>query len=82
VDRAEAVVAARTFWQQWRTLDEIPDRVIVDPLHVLKWFRYRLLNCQSRNGFDPDSPLANVSQCADELVVPSAMLSNQPLTKM
>jgi hypothetical protein len=45
-------------------------------------FRHRLLNCQPRNGFDPDSPLANVPQYADKFDFPSTTLSNRPLVKM
>jgi hypothetical protein len=55
---------------------------IIDPLHLLKRFRYRLLNCDVRNGFSSDSPLVNWSAYKGKLNVPKVVFRNRLFTKM
>jgi hypothetical protein len=84
VDRFVAsvdTIALSNEFNGWSKLQH-PTACVVDPLHVLKRFRYRLLNSHVRNGFDITSPVANLSEYKGRLNVPSIVFSNQGFTKM
>jgi hypothetical protein len=60
----------------------IQGAAIVDPLHILKRFRYRLLKTTLHNGFSVQDPIVNFSCYIKELNIPTVVFDDSGFTKM
>jgi hypothetical protein len=76
VEAVDDSLSTSSFNQDESSLGGLDFPVVVDPLHILKRFRSRLLNCVVQNGFSAVAPIANVSWCRQELGLASAVLAS------